>query len=274
MSHFKRLLSSKYNLILYIFSIFFISSCSNIKKVTYFGNIPDSLSGTYAIQKTPYQEPKIQPGNLLNISIQTLDPRAVAMITGSNATNGPASTDAQNIPATAGVGGYVVDTKGFVELPLVGRVKLAGLTITQARDTLHNRAQQFYNDPIINIRPNFAISVYGDVGRPGTYLIPSDKVSVLDAISTAGDLTITAKRENILLLRERGDSVYASRYDLNSSDIFSNPNYYLMSGDKIYVEPNKARKKLATADLTKDRYFSYTISLLSLFIALASLYKP
>jgi len=263
----------KYSLFLSVICLsFFVCSCKTSKKVTYFRNIPDSLSTPMAIQKTPFEEPKIKVGDVLNITIQTIDPRSADMITGSNATNAPITT-VSTASGNSGIGGsgYLVDQNGYIEIPLVGRIKVADITVTQVRDLIHEKATQYYTDPIVNVRNNIVISILGDVTRPGTYTIPNDKVSVLDAIGLAGDLSITGKRENILLLREgENNQMIASRYNLNSTDIFQSPYYYLRSGDKLYIEPNKARKKGATTDFTQDRYLTYAVSLLTLFLAVSS----
>ncbi len=260
--------AKRYSILLIILCFnFFIYGCKTTRHVAYFRDIPDSLSAPMVLQHTKFDEPKINSGDVLNISIQTIDPRAVEMISGSNASNGLVTSSTQSV----GVNNtYLVDQNGYIELAIVGRVKVAGLTITETKDVLHEKAKQYYTNPIVNVRNNFVISVFGDVLRPGTFTIPNDKVSVLDAISLAGDLNISGKRQNVLLLHEEGNEVIASRLDLTSTALFNNPNYYLKSGDKIYIEPNRAKKRSATVDLTQDRYITYAVSIITILLAISS----
>ena len=248
-------------------------SCKVSKKVAYFKDIPDTIRTPLTIAHTEFTEPVIDPDDILNISIQTIDPRSVEMISGSNATNGlPTGVNMSSSTTGASLSGYLVDKNGYIEMPLVGRIKVGGLTITQARDLLHDKATIYYKDPIVNIRfENFTISMLGEFARPGRYTVPNERISILDAIALAGDLTISGKRDDILLLHEvDGRTVEADRFNLNSTEMFKSPNFYLKKGDILYVKPNRAKSRSATVDFTTDRYFTYAVSIMSLLIVISS----
>src|SRR5690606_28835138 len=166
-----------------------------------------------------------------------------------------------------GQSGVLVDKYGYIELPLAGRIKVGGMTTSQIRDEIKKRALPYYKDPVVNVRlANFKINVLGEVNKPGTYIMPNENVTLLDALGIAGDLTIYAKRENILLIRKHVDKKDFIRFNLNSSDVFNSPYFYLCQGDVIYVEPNKA--KIATTDGAKIRNYSLLATGASVLIIL------
>lgn len=247
---------------------FSVMGCRAGKNIPYFKNIPDSLSTPVVVKHTEFVEPTIQSNDILLIQVQTIDPRSVDMINGSNAVNGAGATGSGS--STSASSGYLVDKNGTIELPLVGSVKVGGLTTTEAREVIREKAKQYYKDPIVNVKfGNFTITMLGEFARPGTYNIPNEKVSLLDALGMAGDMTITAKRENVLLLREENGTKVIYRFNMNSTDVLKSPNFYLKQGDVVYAVPNKAKSRTSTVDVTKDRYIQYFVSLLTIFIALS-----
>ncbi len=132
------------------------------------------------------------------------------------------------------------------------------------------KAKEFYNDPVVNVRiANFDISVLGDVQKPGTINSPSEKVSILDAIALSGDLPLTAKRNNILLIRTEGDEKKFVRLDLNSDKIFQSPYFYLKQRDVIYVQPNKYKIQSSDQSFLRNLgIFSTLLSIAEIFIIL------
>jgi polysaccharide export outer membrane protein len=240
-------------------------SCNSAKKVTYFKDIPDSSKIDKKVTMAPFIEPTIQPNDNLFISVETIDQRNVAV---SNTREG-SSKDAAF--------GYTVDQKGYIEVPLVGHVALAGLTTTQAKETIRVNASKYFVDPIVNVRfLNSFVHVGGDVARPGKFPITDEKISILDAVSMAGDLTMTARRDNILLVREENGVKKFIRFNFNSSEIFQSPYFYLRNGDYIYVEPIKAKSRVATSDTSKDRFItlgSAFLSIVTVIVTIASLSK-
>src|SRR5690606_581679 len=137
---------------------------------------------------------------------------------------------------------YTVDIQGYVTLPMLGKVHVAGLTRIEAIEKIRSELSQYIKDPGVNMNfNNFRISVLGEVAKPGSFTLPSERVTVLEALSMAGDLTIRGVRQNILLIREVDGQKTMHRLDLTQQNILNSPYYYLAQNDVIYVEPNKAQ---------------------------------
>jgi polysaccharide export outer membrane protein len=249
------------------------SSCTSYRKSVYLSNISDSLTGSMvSFHTSPYVEPRIQPDDILQVSVQTLDPQTNVMPGTSNTTiysTQPTSSASNTIQQQPTIAGYLVDQQGFIELPLVGRLAVGGKTTTEARDAIREKAAVYYKMPVVNIRyANFRVTVLGEVNRPAQYIIPNEKVSILDIIGMAGDLTIYGKRENIMLIREVNGEKQITRFNLNTSDILSSPYYYLRQGDIIYVQHNKS--KSAATDMVRARNFSFLATGISLLAVILS----
>ena len=254
--------------------IVLISSCGSVKKTKYFQDIPDS-GALHIIAKAEYNEPKIQIDDILNINIQTIDPNAVANVNTGNVNvpglSGLVSTStSQGTTAVGNIAGYLVDKEGYVTISILGKIKVAGLTTTQARQLIQNMADKYYQKPTVTVRyANFRINVDGEVLRPGTYIVPNEKVTILDALSMAGDLTIYGRRENVLLLRENQDGTRTPyRINLKKSDFLSSPYFYLRQNDYIYIEPDKS--KAAATDIAMTRNYTIIGSILSIIAIIAT----
>lgn len=235
------------------------SSCASSKKLAYFQNIPENYKPV-AIDIAEYTEPVIHPDDVLAININTLDPQAVMVI--NNRDSGIPLT------GTSSNSGYLVDKAGFVEIPVLGKVKLAGMTTFEAKEELHQRAMEFYKDPIVEVRfSNFRVTVLGEVSNPASYVMPNERVTVLDALGYAGDLTVYGKRDNIMLIRKdpMGEDI-AVRMDLTDKRILNSPYFYLQQNDVIYVEPSKTR--LLNADNTLPRYLGLAATLVTAYVLL------
>lgn len=246
-------------------------SCSTHKKITYFENTPDSIYLTpKVLNGAAFQEPIIRANDILQVSILTLDPEVNNVLTTTNSSTFSIQPGSSNTPAAgASVTGFLVDNSGTVELPIVGKIKVEGLTTSAARDSIHNRVEVYFKNPVVSVRfANFNVTVLGEVARPATYVVPSEKVSLLDAIGMAGDLTIYGKRENILLIRDSSGVKQMIRFDLNSTSSLLSPYFYLKQGDIVYVEPGK--NKVAAADAVKTRNITIAASGISLLILLIS----
>ncbi|WPU95610.1 polysaccharide biosynthesis/export family protein [Mucilaginibacter sabulilitoris] len=263
----------------YLFNSFFILfillisstifSCSSTKNIKYFQDIPDS-GQMKTIAKAEYTEPVIQIDDIVTILVQTVDPLATNSITLGNVP----------IQSTSSVGlgasslnqqissGYLVNKQGFVDVPILGHIKVVGLTTTQTRELVLAEASKYFKEPTVIVRyANFKISVTGEVAKPGQYTTPNERVSVLDALAMAGDLTIYGKRDNILLVRENADGTKSPyRINLNRSDLMSSAYFYLRQNDIIYVEPNKS--KVAATDINQAKTLAIIGSALSVLIVL------
>jgi polysaccharide export outer membrane protein len=247
-----------------------LTACGSHKNIAYFKDIKDSVYNTpVASVPTSFSDPRIQPNDILQVTIQTIDPQANNVLSGSNnAYAAPAAAGTQ-APQQAQVPGFLVDKNGMIQLPLVGSIKAGGLTTSEMRDLVTEKVARYYKDPVVNVRlANFTVTVLGEVTKPSAYLITNEKASILDALGMAGDITIYGKRENVMLIREEAGEKKFVRFNLNSSDIIRSPYYYLRQGDVIYVEPGKA--KAATTDMAKTRNYALLASGLSVLIVLLS----
>jgi len=213
-------------------------SCTSPRKSVYFYKLEDAKI-TSSIESL---EPVIQKNDLLSISVSSLNPKA------SDIFNTPNSTSTQFANVTGGgfvqAQGYLVDQDGFIQFPILGNIKAEGLTKKALKEAISSELinRKLLLDPIINIRYlNFKVSVLGEVNDPSVYTIPNEKVTILEALGLAGDVTLYGKRTNVLLIREDKGEKIIKRLDLTNPSIFSSPYYYLKSNDIIYVEPNKAK---------------------------------
>lgn len=239
--------------------IIFLNSCKTTKVVPYFSDFPDTSKPT-VIKAFPFKSPVIQPDDVLSITLQTIDNVVSAPVNTTNTSD--VSTGSASGAGGQNINGYLVDRDGMVELPFIGKMRVGGLTTSQARDTILKAANKLFVSPIVNVRLiNFKITVLGEVNRPSAYVMPSEKVTIFDAIGLAGDLTIYGKRENVLLVRDStGDNRKMIRMDLNSKNIMQSPYFYLQPNDMVYVEPNKDRI-ISSDALTSRRITILTVTL-------------
>lgn len=176
-----------------------------------------------------------------------------------------------SIGAGGGAGGaskgYLVDANGFIDYPVLGKVKVSGMTLRQVKDMLAKRLEDFVKEPVVEARIlNYRITVLGEVGTPGSIVASNHKLSVVDAIALAGDMPITGRKDNVLIIRETEGRREYARLNLNSRNVFSSPYYYLKQNDIIYVEPARVRRQESNDFL---RFYLPTFtSLLSTAIAI------
>jgi polysaccharide export outer membrane protein len=221
------------------FQIFLFSSCTSSKHIAYFDNLADTSFASKAIKDLA-----IQNNDILSITVSSLSSEASAVFNTNTVSNSP---NAQLI------GGYLVNPDGNIQMPILGTIKAAGLTKGQLKDFITNSIleKKLLIDPIVNVRQvNFRVTVLGEVLRPSVIPVPSEKISLLEALGLAGDLTIFGKRENVLLIREEGGKKQLRRIDLSSKNFFLSPYYYLQPNDVVYVEPRKA--KISSASISRQ----------------------
>nr|WP_315177783.1 polysaccharide biosynthesis/export family protein [uncultured Flavobacterium sp.] len=220
-----------------LFLVLFLFSCASRKDVVYYQNI-DTMA---AQEKSSSYEVKIQPDDLLMIIVSAEDPEiAMPFNLASISTSSPGKLDATTGQQTMQL--YLVDVTGTIDFPILGKLKISGLTRSEVLKMLQDRIAMYIKKPIINLRiMNFKISVQGEVNAPGSYPVPSDRISLIEAITMAKDLTIYGKRDNILIIREIDGVKSYNRVDITKADFITSPFYYLAQNDVIYVEPNKNR---------------------------------
>lgn len=239
------------------------ASCSSTKYVPYFQDINQKSAAINDVSS--FNEPRIQADDILSIAIFTTDPNSSLLI---NQLAGQASIiSALNQTPPQATNGILVDKDGNVDLPVLGKIKVEQLTTYQAKELILQKASVIYQKPSVQVRfSNFKITVLGEVSKPATYVIPNEKVSVLDALGLAGDLTIFGRRENVLLVRENGGKKEYARLDLNSSTLFSSPYFYLKQNDVLYVEPNKG--KAASLNQARTQTIAIIGSALSVLVVI------
>jgi polysaccharide biosynthesis/export protein len=224
--------------VLVLFSVVIFSSCVDTRKAVYFNNITDSKIAA----ATKDLEPIIQHNDIIAIHVSSLNPEASLIF------NTPKSTSnlstGGSIVVSGEANGYLVNPDGTIQFPVLGNLKAVGLTKSQLKEVIIKNLleKKLLVDPIVDIRfVNFRVTVLGEVGRPAVVNVPNEKISILEAIGMAGDLTIYANRENVLLIRETNGVKEIKRLNLNTNEIFSSPYYYLKSNDVVYAEPNKTK---------------------------------
>jgi polysaccharide export outer membrane protein len=229
---YSRSIKNFYSIILVLVLMISFTSCVNVKKATYFNNIPDSnITSNFE-----NLQPRLKENDLLKISVSSLNPEATEIFNISNTRN-PYGVENQ-------ASGYLINNEGYISFPVLGKIKAAGKTKQELGEGITKELvnRKLLLEPIVEIRYlNFRVSVMGEVKDPSVLTIPSEKVTLLEALSLAGDLTIYAKRDNILLIREEDNIKKLRRIDLTTDEIFTSPNYYLKPNDIIYVEPNKSK---------------------------------
>ncbi|OMP30675.1 MULTISPECIES: polysaccharide biosynthesis/export family protein [Mangrovimonas] len=217
-----------------------VVSCASRKDFVYFQDEPlqkkdISLVNTDLVYSTD---------DLLTIDVSALDPDAARPF------NLPVTSYSTSVIDARGelkMQTYLIDSNGNIEFPVLGTVKLGGLTRTQATSHLKKKLSEYIKDPIVNIRlANFTITVLGEVKNPGTFTIQDERISVSEALGLAGDLTNNGKRTNIFLIRENGGEKRFARLDLTSVNLVNSQLYYMAQNDVLIVEPNRARRNAST----------------------------
>jgi polysaccharide export outer membrane protein len=216
---------------------------------------------------SPYNVPKVKYGDMLSLTVVPIDQLSnlyQAPVSGGVAYS---SQTSQLSPPPSGTT-FIVDKNGMIEAPLIGKVKLDGLTIDEAKEVLRDKYAIFYKTFTINLSfLNHKITVLGEVGRPGSFNVQTEQVSIFDAISLAGDITVYGKKDNVLLVRDSsGNKKHLVRLNLNSEKILQSPYYYLKENDLVYVEPSRA--KLVSTDAYRTRNFAILTTTLSFLLVL------
>jgi len=243
-----------------VFLAAILFSCGNTSKLVYFNNTDqNSFPGSAGAL-----EPVIQKNDLLSITVSSLNPEASAIFNAPN-------ISASGIYTTTAIGnsspaGYLVNQDGKISFPMLGELQVTGMTKSKLSEHLTRQLteKKLLVDPIVNIRfLNFRVSVLGEVSRPGVYSVPNEKLTLLEALGLAGDITIYGKKDNVLVIREGNDGQKTlKRLDLNSTEVLNSPYYYLRSNDVVYVEPSQNR-----VQREKNQFlFPIIISLISLGI--------
>lgn len=244
-------------------------SCASYKKIPYFQdkviNNPEVIDRHAGIV--------IQPKDMLSIVVSSRTPELAPMF------NLPVVSYAAGSEMASSAGSqrimcYSVDNDGFIDFPILGKIQVAGKTRWECSDIIKKMLveQNYLSDPVVTVEfTNFKVSVLGEVTAPGTYSIEGDKVTILQALSLARDLTIFGKRENVSVIREQNGKRVIYEVDLTSTKLFNSPAYYLQQNDIVYVEPSKIKQRQSTVDDKSLRITSIAVSSGSLLVSVATL---
>lgn len=230
---------SSCNYLLYFFVSLLIFSCAPRKKMVYFQG---DLNG---LEISRNYNPVFHTDDLLSITVMGMDAETAKPFnlpsTGTPNTVGGYS---QGIPAPAG---YLVDLDGNIDFPYIGKIKVAGLSRNVFIDSLKMKLKPYLTNPNILVRIlNFKVTVLGEVHYPGSFTIPNERITLPEAIGLAGDLLISGKRKNVMVIRDEQGKKTKYNVDLTSKELFSSPVYYLNQNDVIYVEPNQTKLNSAS----------------------------
>jgi polysaccharide biosynthesis/export protein len=248
------------NLLFIIFISVLNFSCSK-RNLVYFSDIEKDT--IYTISIDSLVEQRFQEDDLLSITVTSLNAESNMLFNAGVLM--PAGGTGNTVVSTPINESYLVDKNGFINYPVVGQINLKNLTKLEAVNKMAILLDEYVQNPIINIRlMNFKVTVIGEVTNPNTFIIPTEKVTILEALGLAGDMTAYGKRENVLIIREKDGSRNTTRLNLNNKDLLASPFYYLQQNDVIYVEPYKTK---AIQSDTNPR----TIAFLSSMISLATL---
>lgn len=245
-----------------------LGSCSSSKTaLPYFTDIKDVKEGTLPLDD---YMPKIQPDDELYISVSSEVPEATAIynVPAMNA----ASRDKLTQTTSPRMITYVVDKSGDITFPVLGRLHVAGLTVEQLTDELVKKISADVSNPIVSVRlVNFNVVVAGEVKQPQTIRVDRNRISILDALAAAGDLTEYGERSNVLVIREENGERKFAHLDLNSSDVLTSPYYYLQQNDYVYVSPNKVRQSNSKYNTNNSFKLQVTSTIVSAASVIASL---
>ena len=259
----------KFKTLILASTIILLTSCRTATNtITYFQDLDNpSLAVT---GKAMNYTPRIAPDDQLSITVSGIEPNAVAVFNIPLASYlTPGETHVASVPV---LHTYLVNARGEIEFPVLGKLKVSGLTRSELTDMMTEKISAYVKSPIVTIQiRNFKVSVLGEVNRPGPVNVPNERLSVLDALGLAGDLTIYGNRTNVLLIRDNDGQKEYHRFDLTSAETLASPYYYLQQNDVLYVEPNKARKGNAKYSQNGQFNVSLASTVISALSVLASL---
>lgn len=223
--------------------IFAATSCVSTQKASYFSDASDT---TFVTRNDDGSDAPIQKNDILSVTISSANAEASALFNSSSnyQVNSTSSTGTQTQ-----LSGYLVNNEGFIQLPILGNIKAAGISRKQLKADITNMIldKKLLIDPIVTVRYlNYEVTVIGEVTHPTVISVPNEKISLLKALGLAGDITIYGKKDNVLLIREIDGKRKVKRIDLNSKNFLTSSYYYLQPNDIVYVEANKEKVAMSS----------------------------
>jgi polysaccharide export outer membrane protein len=211
--------------------LLFASGCAARRDLVYFSN----MANTTTVANPKNQDVRIGPNDLVNVTMHSLSPESDNLFLNKNAA-------LVAVYAPMKVDGYKVNSDGMIHLPIVGDIKIEGMTIEEAQKAITAELSKKVKEPLVGVQlVNFKITVLGEVSKPSTFIITDQKINVLEALGMAGDMTVYGKRENIMIIRNEGGNKTLKRLNLNDKGSFDSPYFYLKQNDIVYVEPDKSK---------------------------------
>ncbi len=234
----------KIHIFVYTILAVLLCSCGSSKNTSYFQDL-DSYLQKEVVLYDSLNPVQIKTGDELAIVVSSIEPQAVTPF---------------NLPSGQGkISSYIIDNEGEINFPTLGKIRLRGLTTDEAVDLLQTRLEDYVKNPIVNVQiMNFKVSVLGAVNAPGPVYFTGQRLSLLDALANARDMTLYGRRDNVLLIRDNDGKKEFVRFDLTkSSEVFSSKYFYLQQNDVIYVESNKEHQK--DANMSQQKQFNLTL---------------
>lgn len=241
-----------------------MTACSAPQKTIYFSENTSMDPSVQVDNIERRKEITILPDDILAVNVTTIssimDSKTPVNIFNEGGTSFDIAGSLGGSAGGAGQKGFLVDPEGYIDYPVIGKVKVSGMTLRQVKDALSQKLKALVKDPVVEARIiNYKITVVGEVGRPGSIIAPNHKISVVDALALAGDVPITGRKDNVLIIRETEGKREFARLNLNSRNVFSSPYYYLKQNDIVYVEPSRLRRQESNEFL---RFYLPTITTL------------
>lgn len=257
-----------------LLAVIFLASCQSYKKVPY---LQDAEVINQAQQLETLYDAKIMPKDLLTIVVSCTNPELAVPFNLVAATPATAGVNQMQMTTTQPtLQQYLVDNEGRINFPVLGTLKVGGLTKSQAEQLIVQNLKPYIKEtPIVTVRmSNYKISVLGEVARPGTFTINNEKVNLLEALAMAGDMTVHGVRDNVKLIRETASGKQEIHtLDLNKAETILSPYYWLQQNDVVYVTPNKAKARNSDIGNSTSLWFSATSILVSLASLLVTIFK-
>jgi polysaccharide biosynthesis/export protein len=223
--------------ILIFCSLLSATSCIPYKDLILFRKDEKALPDIPSINSYKNLDLPIQPNDALSITVSCLDPQLAVPFNLVDMRSGG------NIQSNSPLLSFLVDSNGEIDYPVLGKIQVAKLTIPQLRDVLTKKLQSYIKEPSLNIRRvNFKVTVLGEVVKPGSFEVVSERITILEALGLAGDMTPHSDRQRIMVVREENGKITTRKIDLQSPDFFNSPFYYLHQNDVVYVDPKKTKK--------------------------------
>ena len=253
-------------IVMSLLAAFVLTSCGSHKDLAYFQEIVES--GT--LESVSGQINTIQPGDVLIISVSSSNPELAIpynLFSARSQVSSASGNSSSKISANVTAEGYTVDTNGDIQFPVLGAIHVADLTRSEIAALLKSKLEGVMPDPVVTVTLlNFYVTVIGEVVRPGTYNFPGDRLTLLEALGFAGDLSVYGNREKVMVIREENGTRHVEVLNLKSKDVFTSPYFYLKQNDVVYVEAVGTKAKSVSTFTT---YFPVITSLASLGTSIA-----